>query len=80
MKLLIPVTIFPESGQPDMYAMPEWLPGSSEDARPHYLKVGFHRGTRIIHPSAVCLSVQHLEERFATDYMNRLLGRTFSLA
>ena len=80
---LILVTLFPDSGYPDMYAMPEWAPESGKSAsangKPRYLKVGFHKGTPASRPSEVCRSVQHLEVRYATEYLESLLGRALTL-
>lgn len=76
MKPLIPVTLF-DSGEPDMYAMPEFH--SREDDKPRYLKAGFHKGTSAERPDEACRTVQHLEIRYATNCLEVLLGRRLTL-
>ena len=83
MEDVIPVTVS-DTGDPDMYAMPEYrgqpvreVATRSEDVR--YLKVGFHKGTQVIRPADVCRAVQHLEELYAKNYMEGLLGRRLTL-
>jgi sarcosine oxidase len=74
---VIPITVF-DDAEPDMYAMPEFdQPGSgpsSDSDQPRYLKVGFHKGTEAVRPGDVCRTVQHLEERYAKEYMQQRLG------
>jgi hypothetical protein len=79
---VIPVTLFPD-GELDMYAMPEFGPArknpSDSEARPRYLKVGFHQGTRCNDPDEIYRTVLHLEERFAVEYMKGRLGLDVTL-
>lgn len=75
MKPLIAITLS-DSGEPDMYAMPEFDPISGE---PKYLKVGFHKGTRCERPDDVSRTVHDSEIRNATRYMEKLLGRPLTL-
>ena len=65
---VIPITLL-SNGEIDMYAMPEYRPGGRK-----LLKVGFHRGDRIEHPSSVDPTGED-EKRHAKRYMEDRLSR-----
>ena len=73
MEPLIPVTLF-DDAEPNMFGMPEFDQAPTSLDRPRYLKVGFHQGTLLTQPSDAGQTVHYLEQRYAIEYMEKLLG------
>jgi sarcosine oxidase len=73
MEPLVRITLF-DDAEPNMFAMPEFDQSATSLDRPRYLKVGFHQGTRLTQPSDAGQTVHYLEQRYAIEYMEELLG------